>query len=293
MDIADLRIFLAVAECGSFSRAAERVFLTQPAVSKRIAALEDELGSRLFDRIGRDIQLTQSGRTLLPRARNLILELRDLKRELGNLGTEIRGPLTMVTSHHIGLHRLPAVLERYHRQYPQVTLDLHFMDSETAALAVLDGRFELGVITLPPETPAALEVVHAWHDPLAIVVAPHHPLARETHVSLDALLAYPAVLPAPDTVTHARVLAAFGARSRQLRVDMSTNYLEVLKMLAAIGLGWTALPHTMIDDSLSVVHAEIVGLSRELGMVTHRARTLSNAAHRMTEMILETAERQT
>jgi DNA-binding transcriptional LysR family regulator len=111
MDIAALQAFVAVADCGSFSRGAEQVHLTQPAVSKRIAALEDELGARLFDRIGRGIHLTPAGEALLGRARNVLKELEDVKRGITNLSGSISGELLLATSHHIGLHRLPGVAQ--------------------------------------------------------------------------------------------------------------------------------------------------------------------------------------
>lgn len=107
MDLANLNAFIAIAETGSFSEAGERLHLTQPAVSKRIAGLEQQLGVRLFDRLGREIGLTQAGRALLPRAYQILNVLDDTRRALTNLSGEVSGRLTLATSHHIGLHRLP------------------------------------------------------------------------------------------------------------------------------------------------------------------------------------------
>ncbi|MEQ9508335.1 MAG: LysR family transcriptional regulator, partial [Alloalcanivorax xenomutans] len=136
MDTQSLQAFMAVAESGSFSGAAERLFLTQPAVSKRIAVLEQQLGARLFDRVGRRIRLTEAGEALLPRARKVLQELEDMGRAINNLTGEVSGTLRIGTSHHIGLHRLPPVLRRFSREYPQVRLDIHFIDSEEAWEAV-------------------------------------------------------------------------------------------------------------------------------------------------------------
>ena len=110
MDFAALKAFIAVAETGSFSAAAGRLFLTQPAVSKRIAALENELDARLFDRIGRTVALTEAGVALLPRAQKLLLELEDSIRTISSLSAETRGRLRFATSHHIGLYCLPSTL---------------------------------------------------------------------------------------------------------------------------------------------------------------------------------------
>ena len=287
MDISALQAFLAVAESGSFSRAAERIYLTQPAISKRIAALEKEIDARLFDRIGRGIHLTPAGEALLTRARNVLKELDDVKRGITNLSGSISGELLLATSHHIGLHRLPGLLKRFHETYTQVRLNLQFMDSEKACQGVARGDLELAVVTLPPKAAAPLKAEKIWDDPLDIVVSPGHPLARELHVTMSRLLDYPAILPGPGTYTREIILNAFGRLRDRIQVGMATNYLEVLKMLAAIGLGWSALPRTMIDEGLNVVQIEKVGIRRELGIVTHEKRTLSNAGQAMIRIIRE------
>ena len=113
MDLGALDAFVAIADTGSFSAAGERLFLTQPAVSKRIAALEAQLGRRLFDRVGREVALTEAGLALLPRARRILAELDDSRRALGNLDAEVGGRLSLATSHHVGLHRLPPLLRAF------------------------------------------------------------------------------------------------------------------------------------------------------------------------------------
>ncbi len=286
MDIALLQAFLAVAETGSFSRAGERIYLTQPAISKRIAALEQKLGATLFDRIGRKVQLTEAGRALFERSRAILNELEDMKRSLANLSGEIRGALALATSHHIGLHRIPQTLKRFHARYPNVRLDLRFMDSEQACHAVVRGELELAVVTLPPAPIPQLQCERIWNDPLDIVVAANHPLGAQRDVALRTLLEHTAILPGPGTYTREIVLKALGSARSKVRVDMTTNYLEVLKMLAAIGLGWTALPRTMIDEDLKVVQIKnMKTIQRELGIVTHAKRTLSNAGDAMVRMI--------
>ena len=291
MDIAELQAFVAVAENQSFSVAADKVFITQPAISKRIAGLEAELGTTLFDRIGRKIQLTEAGTSLLPRARTILAELAAARTQVANLSGEISGLLTMATSHHIGLHRLAPALARFHQEHADAELDIRFMDSESACHAVEDGRVELAVVTLPTRKSTKLETVVVWHDPLEIVVSPDHPLADSRRVSLQKLVSYPAILPGPGTFTRELVLSALAGQRNNVNIAMATNYLEVLKMLATIGLGWTALPHTMIDDGLFVVHAEGMEIKRQLGIVTHRAHTLSNAARAMIETITTGADK--
>lgn len=287
MDMAALQVFLVVAETGSFTRAAERVFLTQAAVSKRIARLEHDLGTRLFDRIGRRTQLTAPGRVLQARARAILDEIEDLRRGITNLSGKVVGVLSFATSHHVGLHRLPAALKHFYESYPEVQLDLHFMDSEAACAAVAHGGLELAVVTLPPDPPPQLNLTKVWDDPLDIVVSPLHALAVARRPDARALLEYPAILPGPGTYTREIILQAFGNLRTEIKTGMTTNYLEVLRMLASIGLGWSALPRSMIDAELKVVQIKNLRIRRELGIVTHAARTLSNAGQALLRIIRE------
>ena len=289
MDIAALQAFVAVAESGSFSVASERLFLTQPAISKRIALLESELGTRLFDRIGRGVSLTESGHALLPRARHILLEVEDSRREISNLSGQIAGRLRVGTSHHIGLHRLPPVLRRYSASYPEVELDLHFMDSEDACRAVLHGDLELGVVTLPLDSPAELQTRLIWPDPLDFIVNPEHPLVAEAApIDPARLCEHPAILPAPGTYTREVIEQAFQPLGLSIAIRMGTNYLETIKMMVSVGLGWSVLPHTMLSDELRVLKVSNIQLSRRLGTVWHGGRTLSNAAQAMLDYLPKT-----
>ncbi|MCW8921162.1 MAG: LysR family transcriptional regulator [Sedimenticola sp.] len=287
MDINELKAFLAVAETESFSLAGEQLHLTQPAVSKRVASLEAELNTRLFDRISRNISLTEAGRQLLPRAQQMLYELEDIRRSISNLTGEIGGILTMATSHHIGLRRLPPALKHYSRHYPQVQLDIRFMDSETACSAVQHGSLELAIVTLPIEPLPNLTTQAIWHDPLLFVISREHPLANRAKVSLKDLVNYPAVLVAQGTYTRRILEQALEPLGLTLQIGMSTNYFETLKMMVSIGLGWSLLPESMTDDpDLQVLKISELQLSRTLGAVTHTNRSLSNAARAMVQACL-------
>jgi DNA-binding transcriptional LysR family regulator len=278
MDVASLNAFVAVAETASFSLAGERLHLTQPAVSKRIAGLEQQLGVRLFDRLGREIGLTEAGRALLPRAYQIIAVLDDTRRALSNLDGTISGRLCLATSHHIGLHRLPPLLRLFTRTHPQVTLDIRFLDSEIAYEEVLHGRAELAVITLAPQTAPPVSATQVWDDPLDFVVAPEHPLARKRDISLADVAAYPAVFPGGNTFTHHIAHRLFEREGLKPNIAMSTNYMETIKMMVSIGIAWSVLPRTMLDDQVVRLPLPGVQLSRQLGYIVHTERTLSNAA---------------
>lgn len=290
MDSQELVAFLEVADSGSFSIAAERLHLTQPSVSKRIAALEARLRRPLFDRLGRRVTLTDAGRMLMPYARRALQEIEDGRRALSRLSIEIAGRLSIGTSHHIGLHRLPPVLKAYTQQYPEVDLDIHFMDSEDACEAVLAGKLEIGIVTLPLVPLPNLEQRCIWPDPLAVVIGPEHPLARAGAVSLRQLAGHPAVLPDDATYTRRIIRDALQAEGVAPRVRLATNYMETLKMLVAIGLGWSVLPRSMVDDSIRELPVPGLALSRDLGVVWHQRRTRSAPAQALVEQLALAAD---
>lgn len=290
MDTQSLQAFLAVADTGSFSRAAEQLHLTQPAVSKRIATLEGLLNSRLFDRIGRRVTLTEAGRLLLPRARQILVTMDDSRRAIANLEGSIAGSLTLATSHHIGLHRLPGLLRHYVRAHPQVRLDLHFLDSEQAYQGVLDGQLEIAAVTLAPRPDSQLEVVPVWIDQLCFVCAPDHALASAGKLTLARLCEHDAVLPGSLTFTRTLIESRFAAAGLPLPSATSTNYLETLKMLTSTGLGWSLLPERLIDSSLHRLDVDHPPIQRPLGYLVHRSRTLSNAARAMLDLLDDARE---
>lgn len=279
MDTQLLEAFVAVAVTGSFSAAAERIHVTQPAVSKRIAQLETHLDCRLFDRISRTIYLTEAGQELLPRAEQILRELADTRQAIRDLSGNISGSLRIAISHHIGLHRLPPVLKQFTTVNPEVNLAVDFMDSEVAYEGVLQGRFEIAVITLAPEPHPRIQSLPVWHDPLVPMVSNDHPLARVADASIADLSRYPAILPGPDTYTGRMIKRLFDEEGYPFSATMATNYLETIKMLVSVGLGWSILPVTMLDDSLQAINCPGLALARTLGLIHHKEKTLSNAAH--------------
>ncbi|MGF1546705.1 MAG: LysR family transcriptional regulator [Thiotrichales bacterium] len=277
MELGNLQAFVAVIETGSFSLAADRLHLTQPAVSKRISALEAELGLRLFDRLGKHLSLTEAGTVLLTTARRVIAEIEDGKRLLNALSSEVGGTLRLGASHHVGLHYLPPILRTYLRDFPQVTPALRFLDSESAAHAVETGELDLALITLPRPLPPKLDEMALWDDPLAFVCATGHVLLGSDAITFETLAAFPAILPNPRTATRQLVERALSERHLALKISLETDYLETIKSMVITGLGWSVLPHTMLDERLRVLPVPL-SLVRRLGLVRHRERTLSNAA---------------
>ena len=285
MDIPNLHAFVAVADSGSFSEASEHLYLTQPAISKRVSALETELDIQLFDRIGRKVTLTEAGTALLSRARNILQQVEDSKRAIQNLSGNIAGKLSIGTSHHIGLHRLPPVLRAFTSAYPEVELDLHFMDSEEACHAIEHGDLELGIVTLPLQPAKVLQTYEVWPDPLDIVVNPSHPLTQVKKVTPKQLAHYSAILPTRGTYTRQIFEHTMRKHKLELKVGLSTNYLETIKMMVSVGLGWSVLPRSMINEELKILNIEGIRLERKLGIVWHSGHTLSNAAKAMSKIL--------
>ena len=293
MDLSAYKAFIAVAEHNSFSKASEILYITQPAVSKRIALLEAKLGSILFDRIGRKVILNEAGKALLPVTLRIMQEVKESQRVIDNLSGEVSGHLSLVTSHHIGLHRLPEILKKYAQNYPQVRLDLSFMDSENACHKIEKGDFELGVVTLPLKPSKRLQITELWNDPLAIVVAPKHPLvelAQQKTITLNELAKHPAILPAIGTYTRTVIEKPIIQKQGALDVILETNYLETIHMMVSIGLGWSALPRTMLDNKLIEIPVKGLTIERTLGVVRHKERSLSNAGRAFMGYLLKKSD---
>lgn len=286
MDTQNLKAFMLVAETGSFSLAAEKLHLTQPAVSKRVALLEDQLGAELFDRIGRIISLTEAGQALLPHAKSVQQELDAAERSVRDLAGAVAGHLRLATSHHIGLHRLPPVLSSFSRDFPGVHIDIDFMDSEQAYELIMQGKAELAVVTLAPAEERSVISLPVWQDPLDFMIARDHELLETGKApDLQAMSQHPAILPGLNTYTGQIIKRLFDKHGLQLQVSLATNYLETIRMMASVGLGWTILPRSMRDASLTSIAVENVAINRTLGLVYHRGRSLSRAARAFIESV--------
>ncbi|MGY8860404.1 MAG: LysR family transcriptional regulator [Pseudomonadales bacterium] len=285
MDTQNLRAFLLVAESGSFSQAAKRLHLTQPAVSKRIAQLEAQLNVSLFDRIGRRISTTEAGEALLPHARAVHLELQAAQQSVRDLAGEVRGRLRLATSHHIGLHRLPPLLSFFSKAFPAVQLDIDFMDSEKAYELTLQGEVELAVVTLAPSSIVNIVTRPIWLDPLDFMVQEGTQLTRKKALGLKELSQHPAILPGLNTYTGQIVKSLFEQRSLPIQIAITTNYLETIRMMASVGLGWTVLPRSMRDPSLATLPIRDARIERTLGAIHHEGRSLSRAAQAFIEAL--------
>jgi DNA-binding transcriptional LysR family regulator len=291
METQHVRAYLEVAEARSFSGAAQRLHLTQPAVSKRIAMLEQYLGTELFDRIGRHVSLTEAGQALLPHARAMAQQMLAAERSVRDLAGGVAGELRLATSHHIGLHRLPPVLGHFKQAFAAVQVDIKFRDSEQAFEQIHQGETELAVVTLAPTRAANIIATPLWKDPLQFMVSADHPLAKAPTTTLAELTDHAAILPGLNTYTGQIVKRLFDEHHLTLDVSMATNYLETIRMMASVGLGWTALPASMLDSSLLTLEVPGVTMERNLGVAYHRGRSLSRAARAFLAALEEFSDR--
>ena len=276
MQLVELRTFLAVAEEKSFSAAAQRLHITQPAISKRIQSLENHLCTNLFDRIGKRVYLTEAGNLLIERAETMLRLAKDTEKEIFNLNDTISGRLNLATSHHIGLHRLAPVLKEFSKRYPDVQLDIQFEDSEVAYQMVRSGQVDLGVVTLNPDRTAFdadLIATAVWHDPLVFVSS----VTKSNTASMQMLADQPCILPGLATYTGRIVMDRFAQAGLTLKPTLSTNYLETIGMLVSVGLGWSVLPQSMVGD-LTALEVNCEPIYRTLGSVVNGKRTLTNSA---------------
>ena len=284
MNLAAFEAFVKVMETGSISLAADQLFITQPAVTKRIHSLEEYFGVKLFESAGRGVQATHAAHSLLPKVKNWLNELGDIHHTLSHEQKQVQGKLNIGTSHHIGLHHLPHHLKEYVQQYPNVKLDVRFVDSEQAHEQVLAGDLELAFLTLPPQGDDRLSYVTIWNDPLVFVAAPFHPLAQAENLQLEDLIQYPSLLPAVQTYTSQITLAEFEKQGLKPKITMSNNPLESIRMLVSIGLGWSVLPKTLVNQDLKQLDIPLE-MNRQLGMVWHPGRTQSKAVQELIQMM--------
>lgn len=282
MNFYQLIYFRKVAETKSISRAAEELFITQPAVSKQVRALEDELGERLFDRIGKKVFLTKTGQVLLVHADRILRSVEEAKTAVRDLSEECSGELVIGTSDHISLHRLPGILKSYITAFPKVDLKLRCHRSETVLQMVGKNLVDIGVITLPRVSANLISRV-IWKDPMSLVFPKGHPLTELERVRLKDITTYGMILPETGTTTRETIDAAFTRKKLIPNVTMEVAYIETIKGLVKAGLGVSILPDKAVEQEVksgAIVKAKIqdAHFSRDLGVVYLKDKFLSRPA---------------
>ena len=291
MDYTQLITFVNLAQTGSFSQTADKLNITQPAVSKRIALLESHLKCVLFDRIGKQNKLTTAGELALLRVNRILAESKELRNDIENLSQRIRGHLIISTSHHIGLHRLPEILKQYVKQYPDVELDMRFRDSEIAFDDVVQGKSALAIATLPSQiTDSRITSYPLWLDKLSLVCAVNHPLTQIKTIKLKDLESHNAILPGDETFTRRIINQYFNTNKLNLNIAFETNYLETIKVMVASGLGWSVLPEILAGDDLHIIKLNSLKLTRRLGVMLNTQMTVTNSSTAMINLLKQKSD---
>lgn len=293
MTLEQLRIFATVAEMLHFTRAAEVLHLSQPAVSAAIAALEAEHGLRLFDRIGRRVELTAAGQLLHGQARAILAKVDEAGTMLAELSGLSRGALRLAASQTVGNHWLPLRLLRFAVAYPGIRVDLSIGNTEQVAEAVRDGRAELGIAE-GVVTDSALVSEPVEGDRLRLVVGGTHPWAGLGRVGRDELAAGRWILREPGSGTRALFEAAVrgaGLDPGGLDVAMTLPGGGMIRAALLAGLGASVLSDLMLTEDLAagrIVALEGLDLpARPFHLVRHRDRYRSIAERAFVRVAVE------
>ncbi len=288
-NLEQLRILQAIVEQGSFKRAAEMMYISQPAVSLQIQNLERTLGVPIFDRAGRKAELTQAGRLLLRYADKLLTLAEEARRAIEDLDRLHGGSLTIGASQTTGTYLLPRLVGIFRQQYPEVSVQLHVLSTRRTAHGVAEGRFDLGVVggEVPEELTDRLEVRPFAEDALVLVVPRDHPLGKNGEkVYKDALYTLKFIALDPASTTRKvidQVLQQGGVDTRNLHIEMELSSIEAIKTAVQAGLGVAFVSTTSIDKELRLgelrqVLVQDLGMRRSLNLLTDPQRYMPRAA---------------
>jgi DNA-binding transcriptional LysR family regulator len=290
MDLAELRVFVAVAADRSFSRAALRLHRTQPAVSQAIRRLEDELGERLFDRSARDGRLTEAGAVLLDYANRLMRLTEEAEGAVRELHDLRRGRV-LIGANEAAVHALLPILERFRRQYPGIIVDVRRVPSRRLGVEVLQKSLDFGVISFAPAQPG-LHALVLGDDELVMLAHPAHPMAKRRQVTLAELgrqvvIAHNEASPARD-----RVLRAFEERHAPLNIRIALPSLDAIKRAVEMDMGVALLPRRcalaeIALGQLAAVRVAHLRLRRRLRLVHRVSGQLSHAAQAFLDVARE------
>jgi DNA-binding transcriptional LysR family regulator len=285
MDLRQLEIFAKVAEMGSFSRAAEALHLTQPTVSEHIRALEDELGVRLLDRLGRGTATTRAGQLLLSYATRILALSREARQALEGYQGRMRGELVVGGSTIPGEYLLPAVIGRFREKFPEVSTRLVIGGSQAVVDWVADGRVELGVVgaRLPQR---GLEFHDLSPDEEVVVVPAGHPWQGRAQVTLEELSREPLIIRERGSGTRAAFESALeraGVDLASLRIAGEMGSNQAIKQAVKAGLGITVMSRIAVEDEsrqgvLAFLRVRDLAVTRGFYVVTHRERSRSPVA---------------
>src|SRR5512140_4022345 len=280
MDFDQMRAVVEVARLRSFSRAAETLGLTQPAISAQVRLIEEEMGCRLFDRLGRNVYLTQPGSLLLDYAQRML----ELRRQAVQAVADLRHPsarLTIGATEAICLYVLPPILKQFQASNPSAALSIFRHNTDRVVRKLLEGALDVGFISLPTEHPD-LRIEPVLRDRWVAALPPDHPLGARESLTLEDLLEYPFILP---EVGHSRSAldAMLLPHRKRMKVAFEASGVELIKRLVAAGMGVTIVGESYAKEEAAAGKLLLrplrgVVVTREVGVAVRKDEALSDVA---------------
>lgn len=289
MDFSQLEIFLSIAQEKSFSRAAEKMLRTQPAISIAIKRLEEELGESLFDRSSKAGTLTEAGRILHSYAQR-ILNLRDeATSAINELRGMYRGRLSIGANESTSLYLLPPLLIKYRQTHPKIKIEVYRNISERIPNEVLERNLDFGFLSFDPQHPS-LQSMEVFHDELVLVVGPNHHLAGKKCVTVRDLGQESFVAHNVKTPARSRIFELFAQHRTPLNISIELATLETIKEFVKTGVGIAILPRLAVGAECragELVEVPVKGMKIEktLRLIYRREQTLSHAARSFLDLV--------
>ncbi len=281
MDFDQLEIFLEVARLSSFSRAAEKRFRTQPAISSQIRALEEEVGARLLDRSGGRVSLTAAGKLFVKYAEETLAERKAILTAIAETERIPRGQIVVGANEGTCLHILPEVFAQFKRDYPDEAVSIKRADYAKILESIVESQVDFGVVSLPVND-NRLQCVPIHRDELVVITPPRHPLSSRKSVTVAEVAAYRLVVPKAGHTRDA-LESLFYERQLKPHFAMELDSSELLKRFVAadVGIGFIARSNIEEDiraNALAAVPLSDAQIRRDLALVYRKDRTLSRAA---------------
>jgi LysR family transcriptional regulator, hydrogen peroxide-inducible genes activator len=288
MELHQLRYFVAVAESGGFSKAARRCYVSQPSLSQQIIKLEQELGQRLFERLGRSVVLTEAGRALLPRARLVLTETGNIKSGIVEDVDSGIGALSAGFIPTIAPYLLPGTLKRFYAGYPHAGISLQENLTDRLIGGIIDLEIEVAVMSLPIEnSPITTETL--FDDPLYLALSPGHELVKAREIRAKDLKNIPFIALEEDHCLGEQINNFCYERQLNPDVVCRTWNLSTIQHCVSFGNGISLVPLMMVltDTSNTCVYRPIKGRSPKRTVVAawHRDRRPSKLAREFISMV--------
>lgn len=288
LDVRQLRAFVAVAQEGSFTRAADALHLSQPALTVQIRKLEETLGLRLFDRNTRSVGLTRSGRDLLPRLSRVLRELDSVHAEARQLAASRSGIVRLAALPSFASGVLPEIIAAFRRSHPDIRFVIRDVIASAVTALTLAEEVDFGVTGGLVDSPD-IEVLLRTSDHLLAVFPDTHPLAASGAIRLAELALHPLVLMEPATSVRQVVDAAFKAAGIEPRISAEATYMSTAVGMVRAGLGVAILPGSALEiaaiPSLRSAPVAEDAFARPIAVVKRAGRTLPPASARFLEAL--------